>query len=72
MNAELLEPPGLKLQTYTGEPLKLLGQPNVQVTIENQSVTLPILVVSGDGPSLFGRNWLHANWGKKENTQSVR
>ena len=49
------------------EPLKLLGQANVQVCYEHQSVTLPILVVSGDGPSLFERNWLHAirlNWGE--------
>ena len=66
-NAVQLKPPGLGLRTCTGEPLKLLGQANVQVCYEHQLVTLPILVVSGDGPSLFGRNWLHAirlNWGE--------
>ena len=51
LKAMQLEPPSLRLSTYTGEPLKLM--------YENQSASLPILVASGDGPSLFGRNWLN-------------
>ena len=31
---------------------------DVLVTYEDQEKTLPLLVVSGSGPSLFGRNWL--------------
>ena len=67
LKAMRLEPPSLRLKTYTCEPLKLLGQAHVQVTYENQSASLPIFVASGDGPSLFGRNWLNTirlNWGE--------
>ena len=60
LKAVQLEPPSLRLRTYTGEPLKLLGQTHVQVAYENQSASLPLLVASGDGPSLFGRNWLNS------------
>ena len=67
LNAVPLNPSSLGLRTYTGKPLELLGQAQVHVVYEGQSATLPMLVVSGDGPSLFGRNWLSAirfNWGE--------
>ena len=70
LNAVPLKPSSLRLRTYTGEPLELLGQAQVHVVYEGQSATLPMLVVSGDGPSLFGRNWfgaIYVNWGEKEN-----
>ena len=38
----------------------------VKVQHCNQEATLPLLVVEGTGPSLFGRNWIHAiklDWG---------
>ena len=38
---------------------------NSQVKYEEQQYSLPLLVVDGDGPSLFGRNWLSSvtlNW----------
>ena len=53
------------LKTYTGEPIKVLGTFNATVKYENQQHNLPLLVVDGDGPSLFGRNWLSSitlNW----------
>lgn len=53
------------LKTYTGEPIKVLGTFNAKVKYENQQHNLPLLVVDGDGPSLFGRNWLSSitlNW----------
>lgn len=50
LNAVPLKP-SLGLRTYTGEPLELLGQAQVQVVNEDQSAALPLLVASGDGPS---------------------
>lgn len=41
------------LNTYTGEPLHVLGQLQVQVRFNNQEKTLPMVVVKGDGPSLW-------------------
>ena len=60
-----LEPSDTVLRTYTGEPLKVLGQIRVQVRHNDQEADLPLLIVKGDGPSLFGRNWLkwiRLNW----------
>ena len=51
--APSLEPSVIKLRTYTGEQL------SVPVTYQDQHIKdLDLLVVKGDGPSLFGRNWL--------------
>ena len=48
------------LQTYTGEPMKVLGEVPVQVTYQQQPTQdLQLVVVEGNGPSLLGRNWLH-------------
>ena len=46
------------LSTYSGAPLKVLGQRDVEVVVEGQKATLPLVVVEGEGPSLFGRDWL--------------
>ena len=46
------------LKTYTGKPIKVLGTFNAKVKYEEQQYNLPMLVVDGDGPSLFGHNWL--------------
>ena len=47
------------LRTYTGERMKVLGQVSVTVKYEQVVVPdLPLVVVAGDGPSLFGCNWL--------------
>ncbi len=48
----------IRLCTYTGEVIKVLGVINVSVNYNSQRATLPLLVVSGDGPSLLGRDWL--------------
>ena len=47
-----------RLKTYSGEHLEVLGSMDVKVTYGEQQVILPLLVVKGGGPSLFGRNWL--------------
>ncbi|KAL9950577.1 hypothetical protein ACROYT_G043093 [Oculina patagonica] len=61
-----LEESKMKLRTYTGEALEILGQARVEVTYQDQTANLPLQVIKGQGPSLFGRNWLRnikLNWG---------
>ena len=53
-----LSPPRYTLFTYTQHPLELLGEAKVQVSHNNQSKILPLMVVKGRGPSLLGRLWL--------------
>ena len=53
------------MRTYTGEGIKVLRQVMVQIEYGIQEAKLPLLVVPGSGPSLFGRNWLKSirlNW----------
>ena len=49
---------GIKLKTYGGQVIVPLGITQVQVTYNNQSRSLPMVVTSGPGPILMGRNWL--------------
>ena len=49
-----LRPSTQKLRTYTGEQLEVLGYITVHVTYGKQHQMLPLLVVAGSGPSLFG------------------
>ena len=48
----------MKLQTYTVEALSVLGTFEVQVKYGNYVGNLILFVVSGNGPTLFGRDWL--------------
>ena len=60
-----LQSTSMNLKTYSGTPLKVLGLMNVEVCYEQQTITLPLLVVAGIGASLLGRNWLEKitlNW----------
>ena len=43
-----------RLKTYSGEHLEVLGSVDAEVEYGEQQVTLPLLVVKGGGPSLFG------------------
>ena len=54
-----LEQSSKKLYSYSGEAIPVLGSMTVGVTYKSQVATLPLLVVKGEGPSLFGRNWLN-------------
>ena len=69
-----LEVSNVKLQTYSKEPLPVVGAQNVQVYYEGQSASLPLIVVKGDGPTLLGRNWLgtiRIDWCKIHYTPSA-
>ena len=46
------------LRTYTGEPLKICGETDVCVKYNDQQCHLQLVVVEGEGPPLFRRNWL--------------
>ena len=70
-----LSPSQIKLQTYSKEHLVVVGSQDVQVCYENQKVTLPLVIVRGNGPTLFGTNWLRViklNWSKIYYLQSTR
>ncbi len=66
--AELpLQDSNIVLKTYTGEPVQVLGELSVDVCHNGQQAQLPLYVVKGRGPSLFGRNWLQPirlDWGR--------
>ena len=53
-----LTPSTMKLKTYSGEVLKVVGQAMVNVTYGGNVYELPLQIVEGNGPCLFGRNWL--------------
>ena len=48
----------VKLHTYTGESIKVVGATDVTVEHNGQTITLPLIVMKGKGPPLLGRNWL--------------
>ena len=55
----------VRLRTYSGEPLKVAGQRKVLVLYGDQQAELLLVVVEGNGASLFGRSWLQhirLNW----------
>ena len=52
----ILQESSVKLHTYTGERVEVVGHIIVTVHCNNQTAELQLLVVKGKGPSLFGRN----------------
>ena len=53
-----LGPTNVTLRSYSGEVIKVLGELNVTVEYGDQEMRLSLLVVTGKGPSLLGRDWL--------------
>ena len=53
-----LEHSDIRLRTYTGEMLNVLGAATVMVEYQEQREKLQLCVVKGSGPSLMGRDWL--------------
>ena len=63
----------IRLQTYSKEPIAVVGSTDVQVSYEGQTAQLPLVVVKGAGHTLMGRNWLsriRLNWSKIHHTSS--
>ena len=54
----LLQPSQVKLRTYTGEIIGSKGVITVPVSHNGQHLDLSLQVLSGDGPTLMGRDWL--------------
>ena len=48
----------IRLQTYTSQSIKVLGKCQVKVVYGSQAKDLDVIVVAGQRPCLFGRNWL--------------
>ena len=46
------------LRTYTNERLTVRGRILLPVVYGSQRVSLPMVVVDGSGPTLFGRDWM--------------
>ena len=60
---EKLRASELVLKTYTNEPKQVKGTLNVRVQYKSQFKKLVLVIIAGNGPSLFGRNWLnHINF----------
>ena len=53
-----LTPSLVRLQTYTGELLPVVGSTQLSVRYESTVCKLSVQVVSGVGPDLMGRDWL--------------
>ena len=53
-----LMPSNTCLSAYIEHPLKVHGQLIARLRYQDQSADVPLIVVEGSGPSLFGRDWL--------------
>lgn len=65
----------IKLRTYTGEPVEIVGVADVHVKYQQQEKDMPLVIVKGTGPCLLGRAWLeeiHLQWGEIKLVQSER
>ena len=54
----LLQRTDVHLRTYTGEKINIKGKISLSVQYDNETLSLDLLVVEGDGPSLMGHDWL--------------
>ena len=53
-----LQQTDVRLHTYTGQPVSVLGQLLVKVQHDEAQETIPLQVVKGGGTTLLGRDWL--------------
>ena len=60
-----LEYTNVKLRTYLGDLIPVLGRATVHVQYGKENMELPLIVVKRKGPNLLGRDWLsklQLNW----------
>ena len=60
-----LQESAITLRTYSGEQLSIKGTLTVDVQYKDQKARLQLVVATGQGPSLLGRDWLSKiclNW----------
>ena len=60
-----LEESNITLRTYSGEQLAIKGTLQVDVEYKDQKAHLQLVVATGQGPNLLGRDWLsriRLNW----------
>ena len=53
-----LSPSQVRLCSYSGESIPVLGSVSVTVTYKTQCHKVTLIVVKGSGITLMGRNWL--------------
>ena len=53
-----LKPAQLKLTSYSGDNIQVLGKSEIDVQIGDHSAKLPLIIVEGTGAPLLGRQWL--------------
>ena len=53
-----IQPVGVILRNYSGEKIPIVGKITILVKYENQERILDLIVVEGNLPALFGRDWL--------------
>lgn len=56
-----LIPASVRLRSYTGERIELVGECNIEVTLpceDSETKTLKLVVAKGSRPNLLGRDWL--------------
>ena len=51
--------PKIQLKTYSGEQLQIIGEVEGRVCCVSQMARVPLVVVQGQRPNLFGRNWMN-------------
>ena len=57
-----IKPSSVRLCTYTGQTLNVVGTVEVDVRYGEQQATLSLVIVNAKGPPLLGRDWLAAIW----------
>ena len=57
----------IKLRSYSGHEISVIGEAKVQVAYRDQKAVLPVVITGNDDPVLMGRNWLSVlklDWGQ--------
>ena len=55
--AKSLQQTDVKLKSYSGHGIPVLGEAKVPVSYGDQQDCLPVIVTAGDGPALVRQNW---------------